>query len=253
MARAPALLFLGILLFFVFLAADAGAVPATNDRRPARRSGRPRRPRGWPRATCASGRAGLRFASAITGYDARDVAAGLRPTTPPGGGRPHISCARAPGCRTGPACCRRSRAWTSCAAGSISPSTGTATRSTTPRATAGPISRLGVTLALRADAEQNAELKRSLELQAIAHFAEVRPRDPVHAPALYDRAILLEDVGRHDEALELSRQYLAHDPASVWSRAARRGRTALIRGRSAQRAGAARDAATPMLTSRPKS
>jgi tetratricopeptide (TPR) repeat protein len=211
----PALLFLGILLFFVFLALMPVLFP------PRTIAGLPDDPDVRAAHELAEGHvrvwAGrLRFASAITGYDARDVAAG--PTDDAAGRRASAHLLRARTRLPNEPRVLSSIASLDLVRGRLDLAEHRYRDALDHAEGYGEAHLgLGVTLALRADAEQNAELKRSLELQAIAHFAEVRPRDPVHAPALYDRAILLEDVGRHDEALELSRQYLAHDPASVWS------------------------------------
>lgn len=77
---------------------------------------------------------------------------------------------------------------------------------------------LGVTLALEAQVESDVSHARALELQAIAQFAAVRPRDEPWLAALYDRAILLGQVGRGDEARRWAGEYLRRDPASAWSR-----------------------------------
>lgn len=76
---------------------------------------------------------------------------------------------------------------------------------------------LGVTLALEAQVERDVVYARSLELQAIAQFAAVRPRDDPWLAALYNRAALLGQVGRRDEARRWAGVYLEHDPASVWA------------------------------------
>jgi len=81
---------------------------------------------------------------------------------------------------------------------------------------------LGVTLALGAQAERDVVHARSLQLQAIAQFAAVRPDDEPWLAALYDRAMLLEQVGRGDEARRWAGVYLGHDPASPWAQQLRR-------------------------------
>ncbi len=81
---------------------------------------------------------------------------------------------------------------------------------------------LGVTLALEAQIESEALRSRALELQAIAQFAAVRPRDAPWLSALYDRAILLGQVGRGEEARRWAAEYLRHDPASAWALRLRR-------------------------------
>lgn len=75
---------------------------------------------------------------------------------------------------------------------------------------------LGVALALQADAERDPERIRALRLEAIAQFAAVDPRDPTIEPALYDRALLLDQVGRRPEALRVAREYAGRDSVSPW-------------------------------------
>ena len=81
---------------------------------------------------------------------------------------------------------------------------------------------LGVTLALEAQVERDVVHARSLQLQAIAQFAAVRPGDEPWLAALYDRAMLLEQVRRGDEARRWAGVYLAHDPAGPWAQQLRR-------------------------------
>ena len=76
---------------------------------------------------------------------------------------------------------------------------------------------LGVTLALRAAAEDDDERARGLRLRAISQLASVPTGDPCYAVALYDRARLLVRVGRADEARHWADAYLARDPGSAWS------------------------------------
>jgi hypothetical protein len=76
---------------------------------------------------------------------------------------------------------------------------------------------LGVTLALEARLERDVVRARALELQAIAQFAAVRPRDEPWLAALYNRAALLGQAGRGDEARRWAGVYLEHDPASPWA------------------------------------
>ena len=81
---------------------------------------------------------------------------------------------------------------------------------------------LGVTLARRARAEGDQASSRGLLLQAIAQLAAVDESDPFHLPALYDRVLLLLDVGRADEARRLARHYEELEPTSAWTGALRR-------------------------------
>jgi tetratricopeptide (TPR) repeat protein len=76
---------------------------------------------------------------------------------------------------------------------------------------------LGVTLALEAQLERDVVHARGLQLEAIAQFAAVRPRDEPWLAALYNRAALLGATGRHEEARRWARVYLEHDPASPWA------------------------------------
>jgi len=76
---------------------------------------------------------------------------------------------------------------------------------------------LGAALALDAEREANSLEQRSLRLQAIAQFAAVPANDPVHTHALYDRAVLLGEVGRRAEAERCAREYLRGDGASAWA------------------------------------
>lgn len=79
--------------------------------------------------------------------------------------------------------------------------------------------RLGWGVALALDAERTPDTwhRRELMLRAIAQFAAVDATDAEYLPALYNRARLLDEVGRRAEALALAQRYLAIDPASAWS------------------------------------
>ena len=76
---------------------------------------------------------------------------------------------------------------------------------------------LGVALALEAEAESDVNRARALELQAIAQFAAVREGEEPWLAALYDRALLLDQVGRSAEARRWARVYLARDPGGPWA------------------------------------
>ena len=67
---------------------------------------------------------------------------------------------------------------------------------------------LGVTLTLAGELERNALAQRQRFLRAIAQFAAVTPSDAEYEEALFDRAILLDRVGRREEALRYARDYL---------------------------------------------
>jgi tetratricopeptide (TPR) repeat protein len=76
---------------------------------------------------------------------------------------------------------------------------------------------LGVAMALQADAERDPLRARMLRLEAIAQFTAVDPRAATVEPALYDRALLLDQVGRRPEALRVMREYAARDSVSPWA------------------------------------
>jgi tetratricopeptide (TPR) repeat protein len=76
----------------------------------------------------------------------------------------------------------------------------------------------GMALALDADRTRDPWPRRALVLRAIAQFAAVEPTLPEYPPALYNRAHLLNEVGRVTEASELAKRYLALDPSSEWSK-----------------------------------
>lgn len=81
---------------------------------------------------------------------------------------------------------------------------------------------LGVALARQAAGEGDRGSARGLRLQAIAQFAAVDEGDPFYLAALFDRALLLLDVGRIDEARRLADRYTELEPGSVWSGVLRR-------------------------------
>jgi tetratricopeptide (TPR) repeat protein len=79
--------------------------------------------------------------------------------------------------------------------------------------------RLGWGVALALDAERTNDTwhRRELMLRAIAQFAAVDADGAEYLPALYNRAQLLNEVGRRPEALALATRYVALDPVSAWS------------------------------------
>lgn len=77
---------------------------------------------------------------------------------------------------------------------------------------------LGVALALRGETEADPLRQRGLRLEALAQFIAVREGDPAYLDALYDRARVLEQLGRSDEARAIARAYLRRDPSSAWAR-----------------------------------
>lgn len=80
----------------------------------------------------------------------------------------------------------------------------------------------GMALALEAGRTSDPWQRRELMLRAIAQFAAVDRDEPEYMCALYDRVLLLAEVGRRTEALALARRYLAIDPVSSWAERLRR-------------------------------
>jgi tetratricopeptide (TPR) repeat protein len=80
--------------------------------------------------------------------------------------------------------------------------------------------RLGAGVALALEADRTPELwqARALRLEAIAQFAMVDSLDDEYALALYDRAMVLRDVGRESEARYWAARFAAHAPPSDWTR-----------------------------------
>jgi len=76
---------------------------------------------------------------------------------------------------------------------------------------------MGVTLARLAALEPDPIERRRLQLRAIAQLAAVRESAAVRLDAVYDRALLLAEVGRRDEARHWATIYLARDPTSAWA------------------------------------
>lgn len=74
--------------------------------------------------------------------------------------------------------------------------------------------RLGAGVALALTADHTAELwpSRALRLQAVAQFAMVDSVDAEYPLALYNRAIVLADVGRLGEGAFYASRYLAREP-----------------------------------------
>jgi tetratricopeptide (TPR) repeat protein len=80
---------------------------------------------------------------------------------------------------------------------------------------------LGLVLARRAMAERDATTARGLTLEAIAQLAAVPERDPYYTAALYDRVVLLDRVGRKEEARHHAHDYLRRDSTSSWAESLR--------------------------------
>jgi len=81
---------------------------------------------------------------------------------------------------------------------------------------------LGVTLSVEADGTGDLFARRALQLRALAQFLAIGPGSEREREALYDRALLEERVGRHRDALESARAFLAIEPASPWADRLRR-------------------------------
>jgi tetratricopeptide (TPR) repeat protein len=76
---------------------------------------------------------------------------------------------------------------------------------------------LGVALALQAAIQRDGLRARGQRLEALAQFVAVDRDDPVYAVALYDRALLLLELGRTAEATAAARAYLVADPSGPWA------------------------------------
>jgi hypothetical protein len=81
---------------------------------------------------------------------------------------------------------------------------------------------LAITLARRATGEDDRGSARGHRLEAIAQLAAIGPRGPFALPALYDRVLLLLDVGRVEEARRLTEHYEQLEPGSAWTGVLRR-------------------------------
>ena len=97
-------------------------------------------------------------------------------------------------------------------------------RAVTERGLDAPEARLGlgVALTLEARVERDALRARGIRLEALAQFVAVARDDPAYAVALYDRALLLAELGRAAEAGAVAREYLALDPSEPWAGRLRR-------------------------------
>jgi hypothetical protein len=81
---------------------------------------------------------------------------------------------------------------------------------------------LGVALSVEADGTGDLFARRALQLRALAQFLAIGPGSERAREALYDRALLEERVGRHRDALESAREFLALEPSSAWADRLRR-------------------------------
>lgn len=75
----------------------------------------------------------------------------------------------------------------------------------------------GVALGLEAAHTSDAWERRALMLRAIAQFAAVDASEPEYPLALYNRAWLLAEVGRTEEARTMARRFLVLEPAGPWA------------------------------------
>ena len=89
--------------------------------------------------------------------------------------------------------------------------------------------RLGWGVALGLDAARTSEPweRRARMLHAIAQFAAVDSTEPEYPLALYNRARLLAEVGRAEEARAMARRSLALEPAGPWAQELREAIPAL--------------------------
>lgn len=79
----------------------------------------------------------------------------------------------------------------------------------------------GVALALEADRTSAPWQSRALRLEAIAEWTVVDSVDAEYLPALYDRTVLLREIGRTAEMHASRDRYLARDSTSAWAAALR--------------------------------
>ena len=79
--------------------------------------------------------------------------------------------------------------------------------------------RLGWGVALALDAERTPEAwsRRALLLRAIAQFAAVDADQPEYPLALWNRARLLDEVGRREDAVAFAHAYLTLDATGPWA------------------------------------
>jgi len=76
---------------------------------------------------------------------------------------------------------------------------------------------LGIALTARSLVDPDPERGRVRALEALGQFANIDPADPVHAAALYNRALLLSRVGRTREGVQLLERELAARPTGQWA------------------------------------
>ena len=73
---------------------------------------------------------------------------------------------------------------------------------------------LGVVLGLESEGVPDAFRRRALALEALAQFTAIRPESEITAEARFDRAVMLERVGRRGAARALVDRYFARDSSA---------------------------------------
>lgn len=81
---------------------------------------------------------------------------------------------------------------------------------------------LGVALAVEADGTGDLFARRELQLRALAQFLVIGADSEREREALYDCAVMEERVGRHRDAVESARAFLALEPDGRWAERLRR-------------------------------
>ena len=76
---------------------------------------------------------------------------------------------------------------------------------------------LGVVLAVQADGSGDLFERRALQLRSLAQFLAIDGGSERMREALYDRAVMEERVGRHRDARESARAFLAIEPQGPWA------------------------------------
>ena len=81
---------------------------------------------------------------------------------------------------------------------------------------------LGVALAVEADGTGDLFARRELQLRALAQFLAIGTGSEREHEALYDGAVMAERVGRHRDAVQSARAFLALEPDGPWAERLRR-------------------------------
>jgi hypothetical protein len=79
-----------------------------------------------------------------------------------------------------------------------------------------------VALAVEADGTGDLFARRELQLRALAQFLVIGAGSEREREALYDCAVMEERVGRHHDAVESARAFLALEPDGRWAERLRR-------------------------------